>query len=211
MQNKFIDILKKIFYSFAWIAVLVFIADIVTKWSFQNALKTDGSSFTIINNFLYITLEHNLGAALSLGYGLRWLWIIVSVTLSTGLIFYYVKQFKKLSRIYLICLSLMIGGAVGNMIDRCFYWESIVGFDGVIDWVSFQFGSYYFPTFNIADSALVIGVAILIIVMVIELIQDAIKKNKEGAYSLKPKEYEAKMAKEEEENKEKTQENNEKN
>lgn len=203
-KEKVLDILKKVFFSFAWIPVLVLIADLISKWAVQTHLN-EYQEVSIIGNFLLVTLSHNLGAAWSLGYGLRWLWITVSVVLSAGLIAYYVKCFKKLTKPYLIALTLMIGGAVGNMIDRCFYWESLVGFDGVIDWIQFRFGSYDFPTFNVADSCLVIGVIILITCLVIELIQDAIKKNKDGAYSMKPKDYEAKKEAEKlEENKEET-------
>ena len=203
-KEKVLDVLKKIFFSFAWIPFVVLAADLASKWAVQTHLA-EYQEVQIIKNFIYVTLSHNLGAAWSMGYGLRWLWITVSVVLSAGLIFYYVKNLKKLSKSYLIALTLMIGGAVGNMIDRIFYWNALVGFDGVIDWILFRFGSYDFPTFNVADSCLVIGVAILVVCLVIELIQDAIKKNKDGAYSLKPKDYEAKKEAEKlEENKEKT-------
>ena len=192
-DNKFLTILKKIFYSYAWIPVLVVGIDFMTKWLVQTHLE-HYQQVTIIPNFLFVTLEYNLGAAWSLGYGLRWLWITVSVVLSAGLTFYFVKQFKKLGTLYKVALTLMIGGAVGNMIDRCFYWEKLVGFDGVVDWISFYFGSKigYFPTFNVADSCLVIGVIILIVVMIIEIIKDAKAKAKDGAYTMKPKDYEAK-------------------
>ncbi|MCR5332984.1 MAG: signal peptidase II [Bacilli bacterium] len=210
-KEKVLDVLKKIFFSFAWIPFVVLAADLASKWAVQTHLVED-QEVQIIKNFIYVTLHYNLGAAWSLGYGLRWLWITVSVVLSAGLIFYYVKNIKKLSRPYLIALTLMIGGAVGNLIDRACYWNSAVdefgrtiGPNGVIDWILFRFGSYDFPTFNVADSCLVIGVIILITCLVIELIQDAIKKNKDGAYSMKPKDYEAKKEAEKlEENKEET-------
>ncbi len=216
-ENKFVNILKKIFWSFGWIPVLVFGVDLLTKWLVQTHLVED-QQITIIPNFLFVTLNHNLGAAWSMGgngeLGWRIFWICVSVILSAGLTFYYVKQFKKLSNTYRIALTLMIGGAVGNMIDRAFYWGSIVGFDGVIDWISFYFGSLgYFPTFNVADSCLVIGVIILITIMVIEIVQDAKKKAKDGAYTMKPKDYETKKEAEEKAQKEaeKEQENDAKN
>lgn len=202
-DNKFLTILKKIFYSYAWIPVLVVGIDFMTKWLVQTHLE-HYQQVTIIPNFLFVTLEYNLGAAWSLGYGLRWLWITISIVLSAGLTFYFVKQFKKLGTLYKVALTLMIGGAVGNMIDRCFYWEKLVGFDGVVDWISFYFGSKigYFPTFNVADSCLVIGVIILIVVMIIEIIKDAKAKAKDGAYTMTPKEYEAKKEAEEKAQKE---------
>lgn len=202
-KEKIIKVLKEAFFSFAWIALLVFVLDITSKWIVQTHLGLY-EEVVVIKDFFSITLSHNEGAAWSLGDGLRPLWIVVSVVLTGGLIFYFVKQYKKLSYLYRIAICLMIGGAFGNLIDRAFYWEKTVGFNGVIDWLSFRlFNSYDFPSFNIADSALVIGVILLLVTMVVELILDAIKKNKEGAYSLKPKDYEAKKEAEEAENKEK--------
>ena len=200
-KEKLIKILKEVFFSFAWVAVLVFVLDIVSKWIVQTHLSVYDEK-VVIKNFFSITLSHNTGAAWSMGatgsVAMRIVWISVSLVLSGALIFYLVKQYKKLSYLYRLAICLMIGGAVGNLIDRAFYWESTVGFDGVIDWLSFRlFNSYDFPSFNIADSALVIGVILLLVLVIVEVIQDAIKKNKEGAYSLKPKDYEAKKEAEE--------------
>ena len=90
-----------------------------------------------------------------------------------------------------ISLMLMIGGAVGNLIDRAFYWESIVGFDGVIDFLDFEFGKLgHFATFNIADAALVIGVLLLIVIMIIEMIKESKEKAKRGEYDYSPEQLE---------------------
>ena len=210
-MGKIINVVKKGFFSFVWIIVLVFALDITSKWIVQTHLS-EYQQVVVIKDFFSITLTHNLGAAWSFGssgtIAMRIVWILVSVILTGALSYYLFKAFKKMSYAYRIAICLMIGGAFSNLIDRAFYWNSIVGFDGVIDWLAFRlFNSYDFPVFNIADSALVIGTAILIVLLVIELINDAIKKNRDGAYSLKPKDYEAKVL--EEENKE--QKNDEKN
>ncbi len=199
-KEKIIKTLKSIYFSFAWLAVLLFALDLISKWIVQNTFLVDGKGVTVIDNFFDIRLSHNMGAAFSLGDSgspaMRALWIAVSVLMSIGLIFYYVKNYKKLNVWYRLSLSMMIAGALGNMIDRMFYWDAIVGFDGVIDWLSFKFGVWDFPSFNIADSALVVGVIIIIVLLIIELIQDSIKKGKEGAYALPPKEYEKKIEEE---------------
>lgn len=180
----------KAFHSFIWVAVLVFIIDIVSKWCVQNALQDVGKSVTLIPNFLHVTLSHNQGASFGMGSSgdISWriLWIIISVVFSGVLIFIYTKYFKKFVTLQNIALALMIGGAVSNMIDRIFYWKAIVGFDGVIDWIDFQFGSYHFATFNIADSALVIGVLILIGYEIASAIKEAIAKGKRGEYDIAP-------------------------
>lgn len=198
--------IKKIFYSFIWISVLVFIADIVSKWAVQNSLKFEGNYVTLIPNFLHITLHYNSGASFGMGssgeVGWRIFWIFVSVIFSGVLVFIFAKYHAKFTKLQTISLTLMIGGAFGNMIDRCFYWSSLVGFDGVVDWIDFQFGSWHFATFNLADSSLVIGVLILITVEIITTIKEVREKDKRGEYDLPPVELE-KQNKENAENKDK--------
>lgn len=183
--------MKKFFYSFIWIAVLVFVVDIITKWVVQNNV-IEGQFIDVIPNFCHITLSHNLGASFGIGsngeIGWRIFWIFVSIILSGVLVFVFSKYFRKFNNIQKTALALMIGGAFGNMIDRCFYWKAIVDFDGVIDWIDFQFGSYHFATFNIADSALVIGVAILIVIELIDIIKETREKSKNGEYDIAPNE-----------------------
>lgn len=187
--------LKKVFFSFVWISVLVFAIDIVSKWAVQNN-RAVGDPLTLIPNFLHITLVHNLGASFGIGssgeLGWRIFWISISIILTGVLIFIFVKYYSKFSKTQLAAITLMIGGAFGNMIDRIFYWDAIVGFDGVIDWIDFQFGSVHFATFNIADSALVIGVLMIILVEIVTLIKETREKDKRGEYDLPPAELEAK-------------------
>ena len=183
--------LKKFFDTYVWLMILVFVIDIVTKWCVFNYFKQtigiqgiiDGhgtfrqNTIAALPGFLHIGCALNQGAAWSIGTtdaydGVNPVFIVISVVLSAALIFYYVKEFKKLKTPIKISLALMISGAVGNMIDRTFYRESITGFKGVIDWIYVAFMD--FPTFNIADSALVIGIAILIIYYLIEEVKEAI-------------------------------------
>lgn len=189
--------LKKILFSFIWLSLVIFVIDIISKWAVQNSLAKNPSGVTLIPNFLHIILTHNLGASFGIGsngeLGWRIFWIAISVILSGVLIFVFTKYFKKFSNLQRAALALMIGGAVGNMIDRIFYWQAIVGFDGVIDWIDFQFGSWHFATFNLADSALVIGVIIIIFIEVINIIKEVRMKSKRGDYDLSPAELEEKM------------------
>ncbi len=195
-KDKIKSYLKWFLTSFIWLGVILFVLDIATKWAVQNSIQ-EGEPIWLINNFLSVALSHNTGAAWSMGatggVAMRIVWICVSVMLSGALIAFYIFKYKKLSKLYRAAIIMMIAGALGNMIDRIFYWKAIVGFDGVIDWISFKFGSYNFPTFNIADASLVIGVIILLILVIIEMIQDSIKKGKNGAYTMKPEEYEKKQ------------------
>ena len=196
--------LLKFLFSFTWLIAVVFVADIVSKWAVQNSLHLDGypeifdtsKMITIIPNFLHIILTHNKGASFGMGssgeLGWRIFWISISVILTGVLIFIFIRYYSRFTKLQRACIALMVGGAFGNMIDRIFYWNAIVGFDGVIDWIDFQFGTIHFATFNLADSALVIGVAILVIIEVINLIKEIREKDKRGEYDLPPAEIEKK-------------------
>lgn len=188
-KEGFLSFLKAFYHSYVWLIIVIFIIDIASKWAVQNNLEV-GESVSIIPNFLYVTLVHNMGAAFGMGNSgdLAWriVWILISLIMSVALSVFYALRGKKLHLVYKIGVVMMIAGAIGNLIDRAFYWDAIVGFDGVIDWIQFVFGSYRFATFNIADSSLVIGVVVLLIGMIVELIQDTIKNKKEGVYDIEP-------------------------
>ena len=183
--------MKKFFFSFVWLAVLVFVLDIVSKWIIINHFGASKAGYSdrveVIKDFFYIIFTTNEGAAWSLGSSSRVLWIIISVLLTAALIMYYVRKMKTMTRWMRAAFALMIAGAFGNMIDRCFYWESTVGFSGVVDWLDFYLPTGEFPTFNIADSALVVGVGILIVLLIIDIIKDAMKKSENEEAQLKMK------------------------
>ena len=204
--------MKKFFFSFIWLMVLVFALDIMSKWLVVNhfgveAMKIGSRNksdlISIIPNFLYIGGSINPKMAFSLGPDSRVFFIIVSVVLSTGLIAFYVWKYKKLNVVERLSITLMISGAIGNLIDRSFYWDNTVGFSGVIDWIQVFFGNYAFPMFNLADSALVVGVVILLIFVIVEAIKDARKDAKDGRYKYSPKELKEAEETKNEENKDK--------
>ena len=202
--------MKKFFYSFVWLMVLMFVIDIVTKWVVvnhfgvdlmnENVRHDDPEVITIIKNFCYIGGSINNKAAFSLGPSRVWL-LIISLVMSIGFVAFYIIQYKKLNTVYKLALALMISGAIGNLIDRAFYWPSTTGFDGVVDWIIFVFGGWEFAMFNIADACLVVGIIIILVEMIIEEIQEAKKKAKRGEYKYSPEELEKK--KENEANKDK--------
>ena len=81
------------------------------------------------------------------------LFIIVGIL---ALVFFgfYIHKKSEVSKLEVIYLGVIIGGVIGNLIDRIFY-------SGVIDYIGFIFGSYYFPVFNIADICIVLGAGLL--------------------------------------------------
>ncbi len=180
---------------FAIGSLLLFVADIATKWAVKNCLEV-GESVAVIPNFFYITLSYNTGAAFSLGatWGVwgRILGIAISLIMSGAISWYWIVNNKKIKNFERVCLMLLTSGAVGNLIDRAFYWEGTTGFNGVIDFLQFYLGGgpgkaqsvvNPFATFNVADACLVIGV----ILMVIALIVDAVKNAKNDPNTKDPR------------------------
>lgn len=164
--------------------------DFSSKWIAEGLLEK-GVPVEVIPNFLYFTKSYNTGMAFSLGADLpmavgRTINILISLVMSVGILYYWIlhdESFNGFSRTIAMLLS---AGAVGNLIDRAFYWEATTGFDGVIDFVQFYLGGgpeagknpfNPFATFNLADAYLVIGIVLMVVFLLIDLIKD-MKKNK---------------------------------
>lgn len=113
-----------------------------------------GSSFPIVKGFWYITNVHNTGAAFSILEGNKLLFIAVGIIAITLIILYYNSIQDKIEY-DVIVHSLLIGGIIGNMLDRIIH-----GY--VIDFLSFNIFGYNFPVFNLADSFIVIAIILLI-------------------------------------------------
>lgn len=142
---------------FYYILALIIIGiDQWTKWLIVKNMEL-GESITIIENFLYITSHRNRGAAWGILQGQMWFFYIITTVVIIGII-YYMAKYAKGKALLGISLGLMLGGAIGNFIDRLLRKE-------VVDFVDTYIFSYDFPIFNVADSALVVGVALLMIQM----------------------------------------------
>jgi len=141
------------------IALFVILLDQVTKWVIVRYMEL-GDSIEIISGFLYITSHRNRGAAWGILQGQMWFFYIVTVIVVVMLVL-YIQRLKPHQRLFGIALSLMLGGAIGNFIDRIFRKE-------VVDFIDTYIFSYNFPIFNIADSALVIGVGFIFILTIFE-------------------------------------------
>jgi len=110
-----------------------------------------GDKIHVIDNFFYLTYHGNTGAAWGILQDGRL--ILIPLTIITSAVLFYIL-FKTDSRVLKVSLSFILGGAIGNLIDRAF-----IG--AVTDFLEFHFGSYVFPTFNIADSFIVVGTGLL--------------------------------------------------
>lgn len=118
-----------------------------------------GKSITVINGFFNITLIGNTGAAFSILSSNTLLLIIISLVVLNVLYFCFIKG-KKLNDFEQLSFGLLIGGILGNLIDRVLRMQ-------VIDYLDFNFFGFNFPVFNLADIAIVISM-ILIAIQVIK-------------------------------------------
>ena len=119
----------------------------------------EGDSFDIIKGFFRISHIENTGAAWGGFSGFTIVLIIVSIAILGFFIYMYKDIDFKKKTVFSISLVLVIGGTIGNLIDRLF-------FRSVTDFLDFIIFGYDFPVFNIADILLVVGFAIFIIDMV---------------------------------------------
>lgn len=136
------------------IAAFIIIIDQWTKLLIVKNMEM-GESIPVIESFFYITSHRNAGAAWGILQNQMLFFYIITVIVIAFLI-YYIQKHAKDSKLLGISLALVLGGAIGNFIDRLFRKE-------VVDFFDVYIGSYNYPIFNIADSALVIGVISLFI------------------------------------------------
>jgi lipoprotein signal peptidase len=137
------------------IAVAAFVLDLITKKIIAAQLEI-GEQISVIGNFFLITSYRNRGAAFSILQEQRVFFIIITVLIVSAII-WYIQASRNSGKVWLLTgLGLVLGGAVGNFLDRAIAGE-------VVDFLMFNFGSYTFPIFNVADSAICIGVACILI------------------------------------------------
>lgn len=136
------------------IALIVFLIIKGTKYVIATRLEL-GEQIPVINDFFIITSHRNSGAAFGILEGQQWFFFIVTVVVVVGIV-WYMNKAKASRKLLPTALALVLGGAIGNFLDRMLNGE-------VVDFLMFNFGSYTFPIFNVADSCIVIGVGLIIL------------------------------------------------
>ncbi len=135
-------------------ALLVGVDQITKYFAARDKVNT-----VVIPNFFYLSYSVNKGAGFSFLADKEWaqlLFKIITPFALIGFIVFYVFSVKKSYKWLSFSIVLIISGTIGNYIDRLLNSE-------VVDFLSFQFGSYFFPTFNVADVCLTVGVIMLIV------------------------------------------------
>ena len=152
----------------AWLSLLLVIAIVVIgldQWTKALAVQQLYYAQPVrVTSFFDLTLLHNKGAAFSFlndaGGWQRWFFTAVSAIASIG-ISIWVLSLKGKERLLAFALAMVLGGAVGNLIDR-------VLLAYVVDFLSFHWqAKYYFPAFNLADAAITGGAILLIVDMIL--------------------------------------------
>lgn len=158
-------------YKFYGLAAFVVLLDQWTKWLVEKNMEL-GQRIIIWDPWFAILSHRNRGAAWGMLQGQMWIFTIVTLIVIGGIIFYFQKEAKG-KPLFAVCLMILLGGAIGNFIDRIFRGEVVDFIDVLI-----PIFKYDFPIFNIADAALTISVVMLIIVLLKEDQEDK-KKVKE--------------------------------
>lgn len=142
------------------LAIIVFVLDQLTKAWIAARLPFPtygemGGAIVVIPGFFHLVHVGNTGAAWSMFSGQSiWLAVLAAATLLG--IYYWRHTLGLRDRLTQVCFGLLCGGIVGNLVDRIVHGH-------VIDFVDLHFGSYTYPTFNVADSGICVGVILYLI------------------------------------------------
>ena len=139
------------------IALLVIVLDQITKWLILRDFQYGDSHY--VTSFFNIVRAHNTGAAFSFLAGASgWQrWFFVGLGAVAAVFIIWMLRSHGGQRLFALALSLILGGAVGNVFDRLLH-----GY--VVDFIQVHWSNqYFFPSFNVADSAITVGAVLLIL------------------------------------------------
>jgi signal peptidase II len=149
----------KLLWFLATLAVAYPLDQLTKRWVISSLYY--GENLTIIPSFFDITHVRNPGGAFSAFAGtgsadLRLAFFLVAGAVAIGLLLVFYRRLPSNAVLSAAALGMILGGALGNLTDRVAHGE-------VIDWLDFHIAGYVWPTFNVADSCIVVGVCVLIL------------------------------------------------
>jgi len=139
------------------LAVLVIVVDQLTKFWIHQALVVEGPSAVTVTSFFNLVTVWNYGVSFGMfnsgSSAAAWIFIALASAISIVLAVWLIRTDRLLVS---AALGLILGGAIGNVIDRA-------RFGAVFDFLDFHLAGWHWPAFNVADAAIVVGVAVLFI------------------------------------------------
>jgi signal peptidase II len=146
---------------------ITLILDVITKHSIVNNISLH-ERINVIGSFVQLTLIYNRGGLFGILQGYQMYFLIISIIVLILLVLFYIFE-KEKRPLFCYSMALIVSGAIGNIIDR------ISGRPGVVDFIYIGHDDVFrWPAFNVADSVIVIGAILLLIVY----IQEEIKRKK---------------------------------
>ena len=142
MKNKYLTVFS--------IALIIIFIDQLTKFLIKTNFQPI-QSLPLVNNIFHLTYIRNYGAGFGILQHQKWFLVIVSLIV-IGFIFYYINRMPEKEKLLQTLTGFILGGTIGNLIDR-------ISYDYVIDFLDFRI----WPIFNFADSFVTIGIIGLII------------------------------------------------
>ncbi len=140
-----------------WVSAVVLVLDQASKLTIDSGMHLYDSIALL--PFFNLTYVHNTGAAFSFlseaGGWQRWLFAGLAIVMSSA-IGIWLSRLQKHETFMAIALSLILGGAIGNLIDR-------IAYGYVIDFLDVYYQTWHWPAFNIADSAICVGVGLMLL------------------------------------------------
>ncbi|MCX7257091.1 MAG: signal peptidase II [Polaromonas sp.] len=151
------------------LALALFVADQFTKSLILDAYSSLGQG-TYVTGFFNIVRAHNLGAAFSfLASESGWQrWFFTGIGVAAALFIVWMLRAHAGQKLFSFALACILSGALGNVIDR-------IRHGYVVDFLDFHYGGWHFPAFNVADSAITVGAACLILDELLRMRRAALK------------------------------------
>jgi signal peptidase II len=142
------------------LGILIIVADQATKYlSFQYLMNK--KPIVLIENLLELHFVKNYGAAFGILQNQRFFFIAITSIVLVGMSVYMIRNRNKLTQVANLAMGFLLGGALGNLIDR-------IRLGYVVDFIKVDLRIYDFPVFNIADIFIVLGTGLLIYVILFD-------------------------------------------
>lgn len=142
------------------VSIIIIILDQLTKFFAVKYLKGNGPK-SLIGNFFELTYVENRGAAFGILQNRKIFFIVITLIVVSILVWVMIKHANKMDVLTKMSMIMLLGGTIGNFIDRLKQ-----GY--VVDFLSFNFGSYSFPVFNLADISIVLGTILLMLIIILD-------------------------------------------